>query len=129
MTLESAHDAYLGACDALLRGGAVAEVERFLAPALRGSFATGPGDPFAYGCADAVAGLAASAEQLAGAEQRAVDRRLGARGEDEGVVAYEKRIERDGELLASAWLVEVWQREDGAWRLVRELVEHGVSSA
>jgi hypothetical protein len=128
MDFEDAHQEYLRAWERALATGDTSGVEGFTAEGYHGWFCPSATESFAYDRADAVDGMRQSVEQLAGCTLEIVARSTSRRGDDEAVATYEKRMVRDGALLASALVVEAWRREPGGgWLVHRELTEHGAA--
>lgn len=124
--IGDAHNAYLTAWHDALRTGDAASVQRFLAPAHHGWFATAAADEMAFDRSAAIDGVQQSVAALRGSQMIIQRRAINPRGTHEAVVTYEKKLTNEREVIACALIVEAWYRHTHGWMLQRELTEHSV---
>ncbi|HWI53176.1 MAG TPA: hypothetical protein VNT01_13630 [Symbiobacteriaceae bacterium] len=88
-------------------------------------FGTGAADQFAV-CdkAACIEGLRSSFAKPSTAKFRMEGRQIRLRGLDQAVIAFEKVMEKDGQVLTRFFCIECYRLVDGQWRLFRETVEH-----
>ena len=128
MSFDDAHADYLRQWELALATGDTSGVEGFMAPGYHGWFCPSAVESFGYDRADAVDGMRQSVDRLAGCGLEIAARSTSRRGDSEAVATYEKRILRDGELVAAALVVEAWRHDpEQGWLVHRELTEHGAA--
>jgi hypothetical protein len=126
-TFEETHDRYLQAWQHAFATGEVSQIEGFLGDGYHGVFAASAAEGVTFDASEGLEGVRASANSLRGAAQAIGPRVLGRRDDGAVCVFYAKTIAVD-ETRIDAFVVENWlPARDGAWKLCRETVEHGVS--
>jgi hypothetical protein len=121
------HEAYLAAWSDALETGDTRDLEGYLSPDYHGWFCPEAATDLAYDRQAALDGLRQSVQAHRGSSCRVTGRAVARRGAAEAVAWYEKTIERAGEPVAVAMIVEAWRRCEDGWRLERELTEHGAA--
>ncbi len=123
------HDGYVECWRLALASGDAAAVEEYLAEGYHGWFAASSTRSVPYDRDEAIEGMRDSVAGLCGAALRAEHRVVALRGDGEAVVSYQKLIERDGDPVASAIILEAWRDTETGWLLEREFTEHAASVA
>jgi hypothetical protein len=123
--LVSVHDRSLQAWDQAFQTGDTTLVESFPAVTYEGFFGhvdverVEPVDR-----AEAVLGIRRFAGAVHPATHSTQGRIIRMRSETEGVVFYERVIEKDGRSMAKFLVLQSWRKISDTWQVVREVAEH-----
>jgi hypothetical protein len=123
--LMSVHDRSLQAWDQAFQTGDTTVVESFPAVNYEGFFAlVGVERVEAVDRAEAVLGIRRFAGAVHPATHTGLGRIIRMRSETEGVVFYERVIEKDGRSVARFLVLQTWRKISDTWQVAREVAEH-----
>lgn len=120
------HDRYIAAWNEATRAGETTPVQSMLSHGYHGWTGRSASGAEPFSTTDAMAGFAWVVQNWQGSTVHASHRTVMNRGPGEAVVTYELSYQKDGEVLARAWMLESWRKNSEGWRLHRDFTEHGI---